>query len=81
MAHWVGILNQPERQVYTGKTKEQVVNLIAHGMTNRSRYLISTIKNQLIECREPVAKAIGSEGEEVAKVFSCNCGSLKKHQE
>lgn len=81
MAHWVAMLKQPQRINFTGKTKDEVIFKIASALTNRSRYLASTIEGQLRATRESVAIAYGTEDDEVAKVFSCNCGSVKRHTE
>lgn len=81
MAHWVGILNQEDRLVFTGKSKEEVIFNIGSAMTNRNRYMASTIQRQLREVHDAVAVAYGAEAEEVAKVFKCSCGSVKRHTE
>jgi hypothetical protein len=78
MAHWVAVINEPERKVLTGKTKEEVIFNVGVMLTNR--YMASTVTGQLKRARESTAIAYGLESEVVAKVFPCNCGSVKKHQ-
>lgn len=82
MAHWIGKLNlENSTVVVVGKTKDEAIREIGFMMTNRSRYLASTIENRLRAIHEQPAVAYGIEGEEVAKVFSCACGSIKRHLE
>lgn len=82
MAHWIGKLNlENSTVIVTGKTKEEAIREIGIKMTNRSRYLASTIENRLRAIHEQPAVALGVDGEEVAKVFSCTCGSIKRHFE
>lgn len=79
MAHWVAVVTQPEYRTFTGKTKKEVVDQISIALTNKYRYMASAIKRQLNQARDSVAIAYGKDGEEVAKTFVCNCGSVKKH--
>lgn len=82
MAHWIGKLNlENSTIIVTGKSKEATIREIGMMMTNRSRYKASAIENQLRAIHEQPAVAHGLDGEEVAKVFSCACGSVKKHLE
>jgi hypothetical protein len=82
MAHWIGKLNlENSTVIVSGKTKEETIREIGIMMTNRSRYMASTVENQLRVIHEQPMVAYGREGEELAKVFSCNCGSIKRHLE
>lgn len=82
MAHWIGKLNLPEKTIIvSGKSKEETIREIGIQMANKSRYLASNVENQLRAIREQPAIAHGVDGEEVAKVFSCSCGSVKRHLE
>lgn len=82
MAHWVGKLNLENGVVIvTGKTKEEAIREIGFMLTNRSKYQANTVENRLRAIHEQPAITYGSEGEEIAKVFSCNCGSIKRHLE
>lgn len=79
MAHWVAVVNQPTQQTFTGKTKQEAIHQVAIALTNRSRYLASAVERQLSQARDAVSVAYGKDGEEVAKTFLCNCGSVKRH--
>lgn len=81
MAHWVGILNDENKVVVTGATKQEVIGKIASQVTRQSRWANYNIGRQLSAMREPVAVVYASETEQIAKVFPCNCGSVKRHTE
>lgn len=78
MAHWVGVVNTPEKKVFTGKSKQEVINQIAIALTRRSANLANSVERQLYGMKESIAVAYKEE-EEIAKTFACNCGSVKKH--
>jgi hypothetical protein len=78
MAHWVGYLKQ-ENIAVTGTTKQEAIAKLAAKAT---RFPKGTIQRQLQAIREPVAVMYGDDGLDVlAKVFPCNCGSVKRHTE
>jgi hypothetical protein len=78
MAHWVGYLKQ-ENIAVAGTTKQEAIAKLAARAT---RFPKGTIQRQLQAIREPVAIMYGDDGVDVvAKVFLCNCGSVKSHTE
>lgn len=80
MAHWVGVINQPEKEIITGETKDRVIFEISVKMTGKTKFLTSHITQQLRNSRDKVAVAYGENPDDlIAKVFSCSCGSVIRH--
>lgn len=86
MAHWVGMIKHPVTITITGKSKEEIIFRIGSELTNKYRYPVTQVTNQLKNMHENPAVAYAYDDDddsefEVAKVFSCNCGSVKRHEE
>lgn len=87
MAHWVGILYDPTRQVVTGDSKQNVIFEIGVKAQATGKYAAHDITLPLRNAGESNAVAYGTQTDAdgrplpLAQVFRCTCGSVKRHQE
>lgn len=76
MAHWVSLVKG--NVVAVEKTKEQAIFEIANLFTGNSHCMPSVVSRQLNQDKG-VGTAYDRDGNVIAKVLPCSCGSVKKH--